>query len=175
MKPVNTRCTVCLHPEVDTINSRIIAGVSCRSIGSEFNLGYRSVANHGKRHLPQQMVKASALQEQESADRLLEQVNMLYDKALLLIEKSDSDKKWQASATAIKEARNCLELTGKLIGTLKTGTSINIVYNTEFIAAKVAIYEALKPYPDAREAVIVALESEDVYDAEYKSIDSPNA
>ena len=170
---VSNRCSVCKHPEVDNINSRLIAGASSRELGREFDLGYKSIQNHNKRHLPKQMVKAAELQDQESADRLLEQVHGLYDKALLLIEKADNDKKWQAAASAIKEARNCLELTGKLIGTLKTGHTVNITYNQEFVQARVAIYDALKPFPEAREAVIYALEEGGIIDADYQEIDNP--
>jgi len=161
-----------MHEQIDLINSRLVAGVSSRSIGQEFNLGYKSVQNHKNKHLPKQMVKAADMQDQQSADRLLEQVNLLYDKALLLIDKADSDQKWQASATAIKEARNCLELTGKLIGTLKTGHTLNIFYNAEFIDARMAIYTALLPYPEARQAVIRALDDKEVVDGEYKAINN---
>jgi hypothetical protein len=169
---VSTRCTVCQHPDIDKINARLIAGASSRALAREFDLGYKAVQNHNNRHLPKQMVKAKALQDEQSADRLLERVEDLYNKALLLIDKADSDQKWQAAATAIKEARNCLELTGKLIGTLKTGHVTNITYNTEFVQARVAIYEALLPFPEARQAVIAALEDGGVLDADYQTIDN---
>ena len=170
--PVSNRCSVCKHPDIDNINSRIIAGVSSRDLGNEFDLGYKSIQNHAKRHLPKQMVKAAELQDQQSADKLLTQVNGLYDKALLLIEKADSDQKWGAAASLIKEARNSLELTAKLIGTLKTGHTVNITYNQEFVQARVAIYEALKPFPEAREAVIYALEEGGIIDADHEAIDN---
>jgi hypothetical protein len=173
ISPISNRCKVCLHEDVDNINARIIAGASSRTIAKEFNVGYKSVQNHANKHLPKQLVKAKSVQDEQSAERLLERIEDLYSKALLLIDKADSDQKWAAAATAIKEARACLELTGKLIGTLKTGHVTNVIYNTEFVAVRMAIYQALKPYPEARQAVIGALETEGIEDADYQEINSP--
>ena len=169
---VHPSCKVCNHPDVDAINVKLISGLSGRDIGEMYGLHYKGILNHKKKHLPQQLIKAKSLQEESAADDLLARVEDLYGKAMLLIEKADSDQKWTAATGAIKESRQCLELLAKLIGTIKTGHTVNIIYNQEFIQARTAIYTALLPYPDARQAVITALESEEVHDAEFKKIDS---
>jgi hypothetical protein len=163
---ISTRCTVCQHPDREALDAKLVAGVASRPLAMEYNLNYKAVQNHKNKHLPQTLIKSQALQDEQGADRLLARIEDLYGKALLLIEKADTDQKWQAATGAIKEARSCLELTAKLIGTLKTGHTINITYNTEFVQARVAIYEALLPFPEAREAVILALEEGGVIDAE---------
>ena len=166
---IHPTCKICNHPEVDDVNAKLIAGLSGRVIGEMYGLHYKGILNHKKKHLPKQMVKSAALQDENAADRLLARVEDLYSKALLLIEKADSDGKWTAATGAIKESRQCLELLAKLIGTIKTGTSINIVYNTEFVEARLAIYNALLPFPEAKQAVIAALE-EVVEDADYEEV-----
>lgn len=172
MSKISSRCTVCQHESINEINEKLVSGVASRPLASEYNLNYKAVQNHKNQHLPKTMVKAQELQEENTADKLLARVEELYSKALLLIEKADSDQKWQAATGAIKEARACLELTGKLMGTLKTGHTINIHYNQEFVEARLTIYQALQPFPDARQAVIEALEEGGIVDAEYQTIDN---
>jgi hypothetical protein len=169
---ISTRCTVCQHEEIENINAQLVAGVASRPLAEKYNLNYKAIQNHKNKHLPRTLVKAQEAQEEATAERLLARIEDLYNKALLLIGKADSDQKWQAATGAIKEARQCLELTGKLIGTLKTGHTYNITYNTEFVEARLAIYNALQPYPDARQAVINALEEGGITDAEYQTIDN---
>lgn len=168
---ISTRCQVCQHEEREHIDAKLVTGAASRPIAEEYGLHYKAILNHRKKHLPKTLIKSQTLQDEQGADQLLARVEDLYSKSLLLIEKADSDQKWQAATSAIKESRACLELTAKLIGQLKTGHTYNITYNQEFVSARLAIYQALKPYPDARQAVILALEEGGVLDAEYQTID----
>ncbi len=172
---IESRCKTCTHKEVDVINARLIAGVAVRKVAEEFGLNEKGVQNHRQKHLPKIMVKAQELQDEEAADGMLAQVHSLYDKALSLVEKAERDGKWAASTGAIKEARSCLELTSKLVGLLKSGTTVNITYNQQFIETRTRIVEALRPYPEAREAVVIALGEGDIIDAEYEAVDYPSS
>ncbi len=157
---ISPRCTVCQHPDIDQINQRLVAGGTARKLADEFGLNYGAIQNHRKKHLPKLLVKAQAVKDQNAADELLSQVRDIYERALNIMERADSDQKYQPAVSALKEARNSLELIGKLIGQLKTGTEVNITYNNEFIAVRGAIYDALLPYPEARQAVVHALNNE---------------
>lgn len=170
---ISTRCKVCQHPDREDIDAKLVTGAASRPLAEEYGLHYKAVLNHKKKHLPKTLVKAQALQDEKGADQLLARVEDLYAKSLLLIEKADNDQKWQAATTAIREARACLELTAKLIGQLKTHAVYNIVYNQEFVSARLAIYNALQPFPEARQAVILALEEAEVIDADYQAINHP--
>ncbi len=160
MTKVSAKCKTCQHPEINKINEQLISGVPVREVAKQHGLNHMSVNRHRENHLPKTLVKAQALQEQSAADELLERVESIYDEAWKLVKKAESDGKYQPAVGALKEARNSLELIGKLIGQLKTGTEINITYNTEFIAVRGAIYNALLPYPEARKAVVEALNQE---------------
>jgi len=163
------KCSVCIHDEVNNINEKMIAGVSVRSLAKEYGLGIMSLQRHRTDHLPKALVKAKELQEIDAADRLLDRVEDLYNKALIIMEKAEADGKYQPAVSAIKEARSSLELIAKMIGQLKTGHTVNITYNQEFIEVRQQIHQALLPYPEARQAVIKALDGE-VIDVEHAEV-----
>lgn len=164
------KCSVCQHAEVNNINEKMIAGASVRSLAEEYELGLMSLQRHRTGHLPKALVKAKELQEIDAADRLLDRVEDLYNKALNIMGKAEADGKFQPAVSAIKEARSSLELIAKMIGQIKTGHTINITYNQEFIEVRQQIHQALLPYPEARQAVIKALDGE-VIDVEHEEVD----
>jgi hypothetical protein len=164
------KCSVCKHQEINAINEKLISGVPVRSLAKEYNLGVMALQRHRANHLPKELVKARDLQEIDAADRLLDRVEGLYDKALNIQEKAESAEKYQPAVSALKEARASLELIARMIGELRTGTHINITYNQEFIEARQQIYNALLPYPKARQAVVEALDGE-VVEGEYEEVD----
>ena len=166
----SVRCNTCQHPEIDKINQQLVSGVSARSVAKQHELHYMSVIRHREKHLPQILVKAQALQEQDTADDLLSRVEDIYSKAWDLVSKAESKGSYQPAVGALKEARSCLELIGRLLGELKSGTTVNIMYNPEFVQVRQVITDALLPYPEARQAVVKALEG-DVIDVEYSEVD----
>ena len=157
---VSNKCSVCQHNEINAINEKLVSGVSPRNLAKDYGLNHMALYRHKDNHLPKTLVKAKQVEEQTAADDLLDRVETIYNQAWQLMEKAEHEGKYQPAVSALKEARNSLELIGKLIGQLKTGTEINITYNTEFIAVRGAIYKALLPYPEARQAVIQALDNE---------------
>ncbi len=167
---ISTRCSVCNHPDINEINEKLVSGVSPKVMAESYSLGVMALYRHKEKHLPQTLVKAKALKEESAADDLLDRVEEIYTKAWELMDKAESDGKYQPAVSALKEARSCLELTGKLIGELKTGHTYNLIYNPEFIQVRHQIYDALLPYPEARQAVVNALESE-VIDIDHSEID----
>ena len=57
---MSNRCTVCLHPARMEIDTRLVAGESCRSIAASYpDLNYASIFRHGKRHMTPSLLKAA--------------------------------------------------------------------------------------------------------------------
>jgi len=166
----STKCLTCRHPEINKINEQMVSGVPSREVARQHDLNHMSVSRHRDKHLPEILVKAQALQERETADQLLDRVESVYDKAWDLVSKAEAKGSFQPAVNALKEARNCLELIGKLLGEIKTGNTYTLIYNPEFIQVRHVITEALQPYPEARQAVVKALEG-DVIDVEHRQVD----
>ncbi len=58
---------------------------------------------------------------------------------------------------AIREARGCLELLGKLAGELQEGATVNVFVSAEWLQVQAVILTALEPHAEARFAVAAAL------------------
>ena len=166
---LTAKCTVCVHEEVNTINEKLITGSPVRTLAKEYDLGIMALQRHRANHLPKHLIKAKEAQEVDAADQLLDKVQGLYNTALEIMKEAREDGKFQPAVSALKEARSSLELIAKMIGELKTGHTVNITYNQEFIEVRQQIHQALLPYPEARQAVIEALAGE-VIDVEHEEV-----
>jgi hypothetical protein len=107
--------------------------------------------------LPASLVKAKEATEAAQADALLAQVVDLRDKALGVLTKAENADDLRAAVAAIREARGCVELLGKLAGQLQDAPTINVIMSSEWLVIQANILAALGPHPDARLAVAHAL------------------
>ena len=169
---ISTKCSICQHVAVDDINQKLVSGVSPTAIAKEYDVGKMALHRHKNTHLPKVLLQAQSLKTSDAADNLLSRVESLFSRSEDLITKAEVEGKYAPAVSAVKECRSCLELIAKLLGELKTGTEINLIFNPQFVQARLTITEALRPYPEAREAVIKALTEGGVVDAEYDESDS---
>ena len=145
-----TRCKVCKHPDINEINEKLVSGLSPREMANEYNLNHMSLYRHKEKHLPLTLIKAQQLQEQDAADDLLDRVESIYNKAWELVNRAEEKGSFQPAVSALKECRSCLELIGKLVGELKTGSTVNIHYNPQWVELRGTIFSALEEFPEAR-------------------------
>ncbi len=150
-------CTVCTHSEREEIDSILLSSnESFRNIAERFSLSSTSVYRH-KSHLNGSLIKAKEAEEVTQADNLLDQVRDLQTRALNILTKIEQAEDWRAAPGAIREARGCLELLGRLAGELKEGQKVNIIFSPQGMEITAVILNSLDPYPEARIAVTRAL------------------
>lgn len=149
-------CTVCINPERGRIDKMLLDGEPYRSIAKHYSLSEAAVYRH-KSHLNGTLLKARRTREVAHADNLLDQVKDLQSRALKILSKAEKAEEWRAATSAIREARGCLELLGKLAGELKDGQTVNIIVSPQWIELRAVILNALEPYPDARISVSKAM------------------
>jgi len=113
---------------------------------------------HSDNHLPAALVQSHQAAEVAQADKVLDQVLELRDRALGILDTAEEAGNLGAACSAIREARGCLELLGKLAGKLQDGPTVNVFLSAEWQTVQVAILQALAPHPDARQAVVAALD-----------------
>jgi hypothetical protein len=104
---------------------------------------------------------AQAAEEVAQADDLLSQVRDLQDKALGILDKAEKAGELRTALGAIREARGNLELLAKLLGELDERPVVNLNVSPEWLELRAVIVGALEPHPDARGAVLRALEGAD--------------
>ncbi len=150
-------CTVCSHPELVTIDRRLVEGTANRRVASHHGLTERAVRNHKANHLSAALTRAKAAQEVARADDLLSEVRGLQARTLAILEAAEDAGEYRTALAAIAEARRNLELLGKLAGELDDRPTVNILVSAEWVEIRTVLLEALSPYPHARAAVAKGL------------------
>lgn len=153
------RCTVCTHPEAGTINRALVAGESSRAIAARYgSLSRSAIQRHGDNHVPEQLARAREAEEVAHADDLLEQVRNLQIRTLAILETAERSQQHRTALTAVREARSNLELLAKLLGELDERPTVNVLLSPEWLKLRAMIVEALEPFSEARESVLMAIE-----------------
>ncbi len=127
-------CTVCAHPERETIDRALVAGEPSRQIAARYgSLSRPAIQRHGENHLPATLLKASEAEEVARADDLLFQVRDLQEHALNILDKAEDAGELGIALRAIKEARGNFELLAKLLGELSDAPQVNILVSPEWL------------------------------------------
>ena len=156
-------CTVCRHTDRAAIDSALVAGESVRSVASRYvtlsgrSLGHMALYRHKDEHLPASLAKAQEAASVAQADDLLAQVRMMQGRALGILDQAEAAGQLLVALAAIREARGCLELLGKLMGELDDRPQVNLTISPEWLAVRGVLLETLAAYPDARSAVAARL------------------
>ena len=153
------KCSICKHPEVDAINKALVDGVGISDMVRQYGFSRDTFYRHKNRHLPQALLKAQEVKEVAVADNLLEQVKGLQAKTLGILNRHEG-KNDRIALSAIREARSNLDLLGRLLGEIDNSPKVAVlVANPEWVHLRTLIIEALEPYPEAKRAVVYAIQS----------------
>lgn len=170
--PPGRYCTICKHPEITDINKRLLAGDTLEVIGDEYGFSSSALCRHRQNHMS--LALKAAYQERGvvpvhvAAGDLVDQVNAIMAKTLSILDRAeaaeakaktahDQDRSRRTALSAIREARNTMELLAKLVGELSTGPTINVLVSAEWVDLRTQILQAVEPYPEARLAIVEAV------------------
>jgi hypothetical protein len=149
-------CTICLHEARAEIDAALLKGETLRDLARRHETSKDALSRH-REHLPNKLLKARDAEEVTQADTLLEQVRSLQTRALSILDRADEAGDLRTALGAIREARSNLELLGKLAGELQQEGTVNVTVSPEWAALRAVVIAALRPYPDAAQAVTRAL------------------
>jgi len=150
-------CTICTHKDRLEIDKALLAGVSNRTLSAQYGVSISAVQRH-RQHIPGHLAKAKQAEEVTQADNLLDDLQYLKGKAISLLEQAEKESNLSAAAQLISQARQTVEVLAEVRGELDRKTTINILVNPQWIETRTVILKALAPYPEARQAVALALE-----------------
>ncbi len=151
------KCTICHHDEREAIDAALVTREPFRHIAAQHGVSTSALVRHSDDHIPAELVKAQEAAEAAQADDLLAQVCNLRDKALGILEKAENTNDLRTALGAIREARGCVELFGKLAGQLRDAPTVNLFMTAEWREVQTAVLAALEAHPNARLAVAGAL------------------
>jgi len=151
-------CSICVHPHREEIDRDIVSGAPNRRIATQYGLSESAVRRHKAGHLPPTIAKAGEAIEVAHADTLLDQVHTLLDKARSLTDQAEEAGDLRIALQGIREVRGVLELLAKVTGELQAGPVVGIIMSPEWTTLRTAILRALESFPDARQAILQALD-----------------
>jgi hypothetical protein len=152
-------CTICSHPSRDAIEDAFIAGTPKRRIASHYGVSERAVRYHTREHLPALLALARDAERAARADSLLDRIEALQSRTLAILEATEETGEHRTALAAIREARGNLELIGEVTKELNRTPTLNLSLHPQYVEARTLIVQALEPYPQAKDAVVRALES----------------
>ncbi len=132
-----------------------------RAISRQFGVSKDAALRHHDDHLAETLAKAKGAEEAARADDLLDQVRALRSKSLSLLMKAEQSGDLKTALMGVREARACIELLAEMSQQLDRRPTVNVLVAPEWLEVRATLLEALRPHPEARQAVaarLVALE-----------------
>jgi hypothetical protein len=169
------RCTVCTHPERAAIDRAIVSGISLGNVAERYKLAKTSVFRHKAEHIRNAVERAERAQNvavAQSGASTLETAEGCVRRALDLLtvaEVRDEHGKLtkatdiKGAVAALNSAAKHLGLQAELRGEVQRGAKMSILVDAkgtprpEWLALEGALFAALRPYPEAADAVARAL------------------
>ncbi|MBD0328265.1 MAG: hypothetical protein ICV68_17740 [Pyrinomonadaceae bacterium] len=155
-------CTVCTHPDVYTINERLV-GIggkqSLRNIAKHFDVNYQAVNRH-KEHIPEMLARASRAEEVAEADSLLDRLESLQTRAEAILSRAEQTENYGAMLGAVREMRSNLEVIGEVTKELNRQPTLNLLVSPEWLELRTLIIQAVEPFPEARHSILRAIEGD---------------
>ena len=170
-------CKTCLHPERTRIDYLIATGASLKPLASRFGLKPSSLYNHSKKHVSSEYRAAVRLGPFESEARLrqlcaengvsvvetLRAVNAgVSARWLSAFEAGADDTFISLTAQMRKNLELLARLTRELVpqpSVVNTTNNFMLFEHPEYVQVIAALSMALRPFPEARQAVLATLRS----------------
>jgi hypothetical protein len=153
-------CTVCSHEQRYEIEELLATRQGTyRGIARTYAVSEDAISRHvAGGHISQLIALAADAERAAQADTLLDHIEGLQSRTLAILEASEETNEHRTALAAIREARRNLELIGEVTRELNRAPTLNLSLHPEYVEARTLIVQALGPYPEAREAVVKALE-----------------
>jgi hypothetical protein len=154
-------CTICSHGSRYDIDSILVdRSKPYRDIARQYGVSKDAVGRHVSEGHVSDLLKLAADAERASrADSLLDRIEDLQSRTLAILEAAEQEHDHRMALAAIAQARRNLEVVGEITKELNRTPTLNLLLNQEWIELRTVIVGALDPHPDARDAVLKALES----------------
>ena len=150
-------CTICTHPEVHAMDGALVAGQSFRNIAKQYGTSATALFRHKSDHLPAVLVTGQAVREEAHALDVVKQLRDINAATLAILEDARDTHQSALALKAVDRVQKQIELQAKLLGELQDGQTVNVLVAPEWVSLRATILVALVPFPDAREAVMEAL------------------
>jgi len=128
---MSQKCSICTHPKVAKINRALVGGTSCRDVSLQYNVGHMSLHRHQKAgHIPATIAKSEEAKQIAQGEDLLRYTKGLLGRTISYMNQAEAAGDLRTAISAVREARGCVELLGKVTGELCTNAQTAVQINT---------------------------------------------
>lgn len=154
-------CLVCRHKDRAKFERAWMLGEKTQvEISKEIGCSHTLVNRHMRNHLSGQSDKIREALDSGAVD-VLEELTKLYRTCDGYMDNAQKAKDWQQAKAFLSEARQVLRVIAEVQGRIKSyNVEMNIYSNPQIMVLLEQIQIALEPWPEARLAVVKALETD---------------
>lgn len=155
-------CSICSHEHCEQINEMLLRGIPYKDIIDQYGGSPAGLSRHKQHMLAQMHSDTAEAGEVMEPSLVMRQIAELNQRADYLYREALKTKDLLNAGRALKELREIVALYAKLTGELNTQAQVvhqHVHVNPEWVALRQQILAALAPFPEARAALVAALES----------------
>lgn len=151
-------CTICEDPRRDEFDRRARIEDNIAKIAQDFALSYDALYRHVKaNHHIREVTAIPTSAELSTSEDIYKEIEKWHDEAKDLQRTAKANGDIKTALLGLEKALKCLELMAKIHGQISDAPQINVLVLPEWLVLRGRIVAALRPYPDALEAVRDAL------------------
>ncbi len=153
-------CSICKHADRASIEASLANGLSLRHIASQYLVGYKAVERHKSNCMKPALAEVVAQKQEQAAFDTLAEMAWMRTQAKAIYSDAWTEAKvkdHRIALSSLGELRKQTELYSELTGELDRSTHIELRTSPEWVNVRDILFNALKPYPEARIAVAKAL------------------
>ncbi len=157
-------CTICDDSRIDEIDRQCRIEKNIEKIATNFSISSQALRRHiGKNHHIRDATTIPSTAEISKSEDLLKEICNNYEEAKRLKGLAEAQNDLKTALLAVDKSLKCLELLAKIQGQIHE-QNINIyqqnilINNPEWIDIRTKLLNALRPFPDAKAAVILAIQ-----------------
>ena len=124
------QCSICMHKNVQEIDQDLIKNIPLRKIAERCSVSITALHRHKtKGHIPASIVKSEEAVQVAKGEDLLKWTRGILGKAVSYMNQAEAAGDLRTACSAIREARGCVELLGKVTGELDSRSQLNVQVN----------------------------------------------
>jgi hypothetical protein len=156
-------CSLCAHEKRTEIDRDIIKGIPYREIEVKYGLSRSSIFRHRKAgHIPAAIAKSEEAQQIAKSGDLLKWTKGILFKSIAYMNQAEAAGDIRTAISAIREARGCVEMLGRVTGELnalnQTAVQVNVGVQTITTTPEwPVLMRVLSKHPEIRAELMAAL------------------
>jgi hypothetical protein len=128
------------------------------AVASDFGVSYNKIYYHCKNEHHLRGIQPDPEGDLADARAIYREIALWHKEAKDLYKEAKESGNGGLALKGLDKALKCLELLARIQGQIQDVTQINVLVNPQWVSLRTTIIEALEPYPEAREAVIHAIQ-----------------